>query len=66
MNQGVNHLYARTVMIHLKSNSVREFTQMFEKDILPLLQRRDGFTNEITFLVEDGQDTVAIKIAAQA
>ena len=30
-------MYARNVMIHLKPNSVSEFTTRFEQDILPLL-----------------------------
>ena len=55
-------MYARNVMIHLKPNSVKEFTQTFEKDILPLLRKQNGFTDEITFLGEDGRDVVAISL----
>ena len=35
---------------------------MFEKDILPLLRKQDGFKDEITFLAEDGRDAVAISL----
>ena len=43
-------MYARNVSINLKPNSASEFTQTFEKDILPLLRKQNGFKDEITFL----------------
>ena len=55
-------MYARNVMIHLKPNSVSEFTTTFERKILPLLRKQNGFTDEITFLAEDGRDAVAISL----
>jgi heme-degrading monooxygenase HmoA len=55
-------MYARNVNISLKPNTAREFTQTFEKDILPLLRKQDGFQDEITFLGEDGKDVVAISL----
>ena len=55
-------MYARNVSIHLKPNSVSEFTQKFEKDILPLLRKQSGFKDEITFLAEGGREAVAISL----
>ncbi len=55
-------MYARNVTIHLKPNSVSEFTQTFEKDILPLLRKQEGFKDEITFVNETGRDAVAISL----
>ena len=55
-------MYARNVLIHLKPNNVSEFTTTFEKDILPLLREQRGFTDEITFVAEDGRDAVAISL----
>jgi len=55
-------MYARTVKLQLKPNSVSEFTRTFEKDILPLLQKQDGFKDEITFVAEHGRDAVAISL----
>ena len=55
-------MYARNVTIHLKPNSVSEFTNTFEREILPLLRKQSGFTDEITFLAEDGRDAVAISL----
>jgi heme-degrading monooxygenase HmoA len=55
-------MYARNVSINLKPNSAKEFTQKFEKDILPLLRKQNGFKDEITFLGEGGKDAVAISL----
>ena len=43
-------MYARRVSMQLKPNSVPEFTQRIEKDILPLLRKQTGFQDEITFV----------------
>ena len=55
-------MYARNVSLNLKPNSAKEFTQKFEKDILPLLRKQNGFKDEITFLGEGGKDAVAISL----
>ncbi len=36
-------MFARSVTIRLKSNSVGEFNRTLEKEILPLLQKQKGF-----------------------
>jgi hypothetical protein len=38
-----------TQRIHLKSNTLSDYTRTFEKDILPLLRKQNGFKDEITF-----------------
>ncbi len=43
-------MFARRVSMQLKPNSVAEFTQRIEKDILPLLRKQTGFQDEITFV----------------
>ncbi len=43
-------MFARRVSMNLKPNSVPEFTQRIEKDILPLLRKQTGFHDEITFV----------------
>ena len=55
-------MYARNVSLHLKPNTANEFTKTFEKDILPLLRKQNGFKDEITFLGADGKDAVAISL----
>lgn len=55
-------MYARNVSMNLKPNTAREFTQTFEKDILPLLRKQNGFKDEITFVGTEGKDVVAISL----
>jgi len=55
-------MYAREVSMHLKANARNEFTRTIEKDILPLLRKQNGFTDEITFLAPEGTDAVAISL----
>ena len=53
-------MVARNVTMHLKLNSVAEFTQTFQKEILPLLLKQKGFQDEITFIVRGGRDAVGV------
>ncbi len=55
-------MFARKVSMHLKPNSVAEFTQRLEKEILPLLRKQNGFQDEITFVVPGGTDAFAISL----
>ncbi len=54
-------MFARTVRMHLKPNSVAQFTETMERDVIPLLRKQQGFKDEITFLPPDGSnEAVAI------
>ena len=55
-------MFARNVSIHLKSNMLSEYTRTFEKDVLPLLRKQNGFKDEITFAGPGGVDVVAISL----
>jgi hypothetical protein len=55
-------MFARRVYIHLKPNSVPEFTQRLEKDVLPLLRKQKGFQDEITFVGQGGREAFAISL----
>ena len=55
-------MFARRVYMHLKPNSVAEFTQRLEKDILPLLRKQQGFLDEITFVGQGGTEAFAISL----
>ena len=46
-------MYSRHVMLNIEPNQREELTQRFERDILPLLQRQNGFVDEIVFLSPD-------------
>jgi len=43
-------MFARSVTIRLKPNSVTEFNRTFEKEVLPLLQKQRGFQDEISLV----------------
>jgi hypothetical protein len=55
-------MFARRVYMHLKPNSVPEFTERLEKDILPLLRKQKGFQDEITFVGQGGREAFAISL----
>jgi heme-degrading monooxygenase HmoA len=55
-------MYARTVRMQLKPNSVAAFTQTLEHTIIPLLRTQPGFQDEIAFVVPGGTEAVSISI----
>lgn len=55
-------MFARRVYMHLKPNTVAEFTQRIEKDILPLLRKQKGFQDEIAFVGQGGKEAFAISL----
>jgi hypothetical protein len=55
-------MIARNVTMHLKANSVPEFTNTLEKEIIPLLRRQKGFEDELTFIVPGGREAVGISL----
>ena len=55
-------MFARRVSMHLKPNSVAEFTQRLEKQIIPLLRKQKGFQDEITFVAPGGTQAFGISL----
>jgi hypothetical protein len=55
-------MFARNVSIHLKSKTLSDYTRTFEKDVLPLLRKQNGFKDEITFAGVGGLDVTAISL----
>jgi hypothetical protein len=55
-------MFARNVSIHLKSNTLSDYTRTFEKDVLPLLRKQKGFRDDITFAGPGGIDVNAISL----
>jgi hypothetical protein len=55
-------MFARNVSIHLKSNMLSDYKRTFEKDVLPLLRKQNGFKDEITFAGAGGVDVTAISL----
>jgi hypothetical protein len=55
-------MYARNVAIHLKPNTLGDFSKTFDTHILPILRKQKGFQDEITFAMSGGTDVVAISL----
>ena len=55
-------MFARSISIRLKPNTVAEFTQLIEKEALPTLRKQKGFQDEITFVVPGGVEAVGISL----
>ena len=55
-------MVARRVFLKLKPDSVGEFTDRMEKEVLPLLRAQQGFCDEITFVVSDESKAFAISL----
>ena len=55
-------MFARLVSARLKANSITQFTETFEKDVLPILRKQPGFRDEVTLASEDGLHVTAISI----
>jgi heme-degrading monooxygenase HmoA len=58
-------MYARTVRMELKPNSAAEFNRLLEKEILPMLQKQQGFKDEMVFVPTDGKEAMAISLWAE-
>ena len=55
-------MFARSVSIRLRLNSVAEFTRVIEKDALPVLRKQKGFQDELTFVDRGGSEATAISL----
>ena len=55
-------MYARKVSLNLKPNSAAEFTQKLEKQIIPMLQKQQGFKDEITFVVPGKTEAFGVSL----
>jgi hypothetical protein len=55
-------MFARHVSFRLKSGRSAEFTQVLDKDILPLLRKQKGFQDEIALVAAGGDDAIGISL----
>ena len=59
-------MFARRVYMRLKPDSVTEFTQKLETEIIPLLRKQNGFQDEITFVSPGGKEAFALSLWTRA
>jgi heme-degrading monooxygenase HmoA len=45
--------FARNVHFKIKNGKEKEFTTLFESEIIPMLRKQNGFQNELTFVNPD-------------
>ena len=55
-------MFARTISVRLKPNSVAEFTQLIERQTVPTLRKQKGFQDEITLVVPGGSEAIGISL----
>jgi quinol monooxygenase YgiN len=55
-------VFARSVSMNLKPNSVAEFNRAMEKEILPLLKKQTGFRDELVLVSSNGTEAVGISL----
>jgi hypothetical protein len=55
-------MFARKVTMRLKPNTMVDFTNTLENEILPLLRQRKGFRDELVLVAHNGTDAVGISL----
>ena len=55
-------MFARNVSIRLKPNTLNDFNQTFEKEIVPMLRKQAGFRDEIALASDDPTFVTAISL----
>src|SRR4029450_3546644 len=55
-------MFARSVSFHLKPGRAAEFTQLLDKDIIPILRKQKGFQDEIALVAPGGADAIGISV----
>jgi hypothetical protein len=53
-------MFARIVSLELKPNTHKQFSELFEKQILPALRQQQGFKDEILLVNPGAPEVVAI------
>lgn len=54
-------MFARNVTLHVKANQVKEVASKFEKEILPILRKANGFLSQIT-MSRNPDETVGLSL----
>ena len=52
--------FARNVHFQIKSGKEQEFTGLFEKEVLPLLRKQEGFQEEVTLVNPKGANAISL------
>jgi quinol monooxygenase YgiN len=52
--------YARNVHFQIKSGKETEFTNLFEKEVVPILRKQNGFQEEVTLVNPKGAHFISV------
>ena len=52
--------FARNVHFQIKSGKETEFTNLFEKEVVPMLRKQDGFQEEVTLVNPKGAQFISL------
>lgn len=52
--------FARNVHFQIKSGKEIEFNTLFEKEVLPMLRKQNGFQEEVTLVNPKGADFISL------
>ena len=52
--------FARNVHFQIKSGKEVEFNSLFEKEVLPMLRKQDGFQEEVTLVNPKGAQFISL------
>jgi heme-degrading monooxygenase HmoA len=55
-------MFARNVALRLRPNTLNQFKQIFDAEIIPLLRKQRGFKDVITFALTGGADITVISL----
>ena len=55
-------MFARKVSIRLKPNSVPQFVDRLESQIVPILRKQKGFLDEISFVTPSGSQAFTVSL----
>jgi len=55
-------MFARSISMRLKANSVAAFNKTLENEVLPLLQKQKDFQDELVLVSSNGTDAVGISV----
>ena len=55
-------MFARSISMRLKPNTVAEFNKALENEILPVLRKQKGFQDELVLVSSNGNEAVGISL----
>ncbi len=55
-------MFTRNVIMHLRPNCVKQYTETLENEVIPLLRSQKGFQDEISFVNRTGTEATGISI----